>query len=312
MLNSQILAADSEIKRQIEAAVSSLSSEQEGGARSSPFAPSFENWRYYCFALTTSTMDMAQAIARGESSEEIESAAFSEYESDSKQPAVVLALEQQQGRGRNGREWMSTPFGGIYATFLSFPKVESSQLLGCSLAVGVAVRDFFGHYGVQAGLKWPNDVLTAIPMRGTHRKLAGVLVEISSSGATVGSLSVGVGVNLNHSSFPEHIPGASVYQLTGQRVDYAQAVALLSQRIVATLANYWEYGFESFLDAYSASSLIRGAIIRINKGTENEGLGRVQGVLKDGGLSVMTLDARPREVIVYSGEIDLERLDDSK
>ncbi len=91
---------------------------------------------------------------------------------------VVVADEQTEGRGRFGRAWLS-PYGGLYATFIvaSHPMVP--------LVGGVAVLRALGRFGVDASLKWPNDVIV------DERKLAGILIEVAADVAFVG-----IGVNL--------------------------------------------------------------------------------------------------------------------
>ena len=91
---------------------------------------------------------------------------------------VVVAAEQTEGRGRFGRAWLS-PAGGLYATFIvaRYPAVP--------LVSGVAVLRALARFGVDACLKWPNDLVI------DGRKLAGILIE------TVGDVAlIGIGVNL--------------------------------------------------------------------------------------------------------------------
>lgn len=102
--------------------------------------------------------------------------------------STVLAREQAGGRGRSGRRWESPP-GNLYLSVL-LPEAGARPGL-LPLACGVAVGETLVSWGVPAELKWPNDVLVA------GRKLAGVLVEASSSGGRIQDVTVGVGVNLD-------------------------------------------------------------------------------------------------------------------
>jgi BirA family biotin operon repressor/biotin-[acetyl-CoA-carboxylase] ligase len=97
---------------------------------------------------------------------------------------VILADEQNAGRGRFGRTWLS-PRGGLYATFL----LEAMSIP--SLRAGLAIARALEAFGLSACLKWPNDVLL------DGRKVAGVLIE------RVGDrLLVGCGVNLESAPVP--------------------------------------------------------------------------------------------------------------
>ena len=96
---------------------------------------------------------------------------------------IVLANEQSAGRGRFGRSWIS-PKGGMYATFI----VRPDPLL--SLKAGLAVVRVLRAVGIDAGLKWPNDVIVE------DLKIAGVLIE------TDGDCSL-AGIGLNLASAPQ-------------------------------------------------------------------------------------------------------------
>jgi BirA family biotin operon repressor/biotin-[acetyl-CoA-carboxylase] ligase len=104
----------------------------------------------------TSTMDVAKDLARQQC------------------PAytVVIAGRQTQGRGRLRRRWASEE-GGLYFTVVLRPRIPvlwSARVNFLSALVLAAVlRE---NYGVDAGLKWPNDIL----VRG--RKLSGLLSEM--------------------------------------------------------------------------------------------------------------------------------------
>ena len=87
--------------------------------------------------------------------------------------------------------WVSPP-GGLYLSVLLRPRFESISLV--PLAVGVAVAEAVAEHGVEAALKWPNDVLVG------GRKLGGILTEASSAVSGVEWAVVGIGVNVGASS----------------------------------------------------------------------------------------------------------------
>jgi len=101
---------------------------------------------------------------------------------------VVVADQQDAGRGRLGRVWTTTP-GTALAVSVLVPAPASGASwvpLLAGLAVHRAVADVAG---VETSLKWPNDVL--VPADG-ERKLAGILCEW-----TAGAVVVGVGLNVD-------------------------------------------------------------------------------------------------------------------
>lgn len=134
-------------------------------------------------------------------------------------PAWYLGLEQTAGRGRRARAWAS-PKGNFHATLLLFPKETPDLVALRSFAAALALRDAFvaltGLPGVFT-LKWPNDVL----LNGA--KVAGILLEATTSGAGVQALAIGIGVNLiahpDQSVMEESaLPAVSLLSETGLRI----------------------------------------------------------------------------------------------
>ncbi|HWO58706.1 MAG TPA: biotin--[acetyl-CoA-carboxylase] ligase [Umezawaea sp.] len=101
---------------------------------------------------------------------------------------VLIADEQTAGQGRRGRSWVSPPGSGLYVSVLFRPEgVEPAKLPWLTLIAGLALVRVADSVGVEATLKWPNDLLLG-PARD---KGAGVLAE-----ANGGAVVVGVGLNV--------------------------------------------------------------------------------------------------------------------
>jgi len=103
---------------------------------------------------------------------------------------VVLAEEQTAGRGRFGRTWVSPAGTNLYFTLILQPPLSRLRSLSivAPLAVARAVRAVSG---LDARIKWPNDVLLG------GRKFAGVLIETEVAGDAVRYALIGIGVNVN-------------------------------------------------------------------------------------------------------------------
>ena len=102
--------------------------------------------------------------------------------------AIIIAGEQFAGRGRNERTWSSPPGKGIYATTLLTRPASELPLFPLEMANVVAtyLRETFG---IDAQIKWPNDVLAG------GRKIAGILIEARVHEGHVHML-IGTGINL--------------------------------------------------------------------------------------------------------------------
>jgi BirA family biotin operon repressor/biotin-[acetyl-CoA-carboxylase] ligase len=119
---------------------------------------------------------------------------------------TVLAAEAQTaGRGRMGRSWVSPPRSALTFSFLLRPAdVPASRRGWVPLLTGVAaVLALRQTTGLDATLKWPNDVLVG------HRKLAGILAE-----QTGDAIVVGIGINV--SAHPPATSGTAATSLAAE------------------------------------------------------------------------------------------------
>lgn len=110
---------------------------------------------------------------------------------------VVIAGEQTAGKGRLNRAWYS-PKGNIALSVILYPdrKYLPSLIMLASLAV---IRSIKQLTGLQAQIKWPNDVLIG------EKKVAGILIENRVLGNKLDYAVMGIGVNVNHGAviFPD-------------------------------------------------------------------------------------------------------------
>jgi BirA family transcriptional regulator, biotin operon repressor / biotin---[acetyl-CoA-carboxylase] ligase len=115
--------------------------------------------------------------------------------------SVFLAEEQTAGRGRGAHTWQSARSVGIYCSIVLRPALPPSDVLVMALAAGLAVRAAIEYVDarVNPDLKWPNDVLIG------SKKVSGILTEMNAEATRVRHIVVGIGINVNQSSFPEEL-----------------------------------------------------------------------------------------------------------
>ena len=108
---------------------------------------------------------------------------------------VLLAERQSGGRGRRGRAWASPLAANLYLSVARGFEGGLARLGGLSLVAGVAVAEALRVLGaVEAGLKWPNDVVV---VEGDGlRKLGGILVEGGGEHAGPARAVIGIGLNV--------------------------------------------------------------------------------------------------------------------
>ena len=212
---------------------------------------------------TPSTMDLAREAA----------------EAGAPHGTLVLAETQSAGRGRRGRGFFSPPGGGLYVTLVLRPSREAHARL--PLAVPLAVCRACAAEGVDAGVKWPNDVLAG------GRKLAGVLIDGESGPhGLVARVGVGVNVNADPTADPE-LRGiaTSLARELGREVAREPLLARFCAELEAVLA----LPDDALLDAYRERSLVLGrAVVVEDAGGAWEA--RALAVAPDGALVVERAD----------------------
>lgn len=139
--------------------------------------------------------------------------------------SAVVAERQTAGRGRRGRAWDDGQGHGIACSVLvplsaitaleAGAGVEGTALGWVPLATGLAVRDCLERLGVEAALKWPNDVL--VPVEGDERKICGILCEVVPGGPDgPQQVVVGIGINLSHDVADLPVPHATSLRLVAE------------------------------------------------------------------------------------------------
>lgn len=151
--------------------------------------------------------------------------------------SVVLTFRQTAGRGQVGNTWESTPGKNISMTVVFRPEnLEASRQFAVSMVIALGCRDFIGRYVDGCTVKWPNDVYVG------DKKMVGILIEHTVSGAYVGRSLCGVGVNVNQVVFVSDAPNpVSLAQLLGHELPLQDALSGLLECIgkrYAQLSNY--------------------------------------------------------------------------
>lgn len=105
---------------------------------------------------------------------------------------VVCAKRQTGGMGTKGRSFSSEE-GGVYLTKLTFyENLAAKDSFSVMQNAAVAVCRTAQKFGVNAYIKWPNDVFVG------KKKLSGTLIKNVLSGDHVRASIVGIGLNVNN------------------------------------------------------------------------------------------------------------------
>ncbi len=216
--------------------------------------------------------------------------------------SLVYAEEQTAGRGRGGRRWF-TPAGTALAfSLVLHPSPGAEPPVSFFSAVGaLAVCETLRAHGLDAEIKWPNDVLIR------RRKVCGILSEAIWSGSTLESVVLGIGVNIRKEAVPPaeflNFPATSV---DGETVKRADRLALLVEMLAALI--YWREHMTAsfFLQTWEQRLAFRGEEVEVSLDTGERRVGVLDGLTREGGLRLRA--AQGQTFTVHFGEVRLRPL----
>lgn len=215
---------------------------------------------------------------------------------------VVIAEEQTGARGRMGRQWFSPRGKGIWMSIVLRPKLPLSQTPQLTLLAGVAVCKAIRRVsGVDAGIKWPNDLLA------DGRKLCGILLESSLREGELHYCIAGIGIsaNMTEEDYPEHLQEVATslrIQRGGDPVDCSELVRAVLDELESHYKLYMEHGFSTIKMLWESMSVTLGRQIALTSPQ-----GRIEGVVVglDHAGALLLKNSSGEITNVCSGEIEL-------
>lgn len=197
---------------------------------------------------------------------------------------VIQANYQTQGRGQVGNSWFANPKESLLFSVLIQPTmVQPVNQFVISRMISVAIQQVLSEYVSGIKIKWPNDIYYG------NNKVGGILIENVLQGRQIVNSIVGVGLNVNQSSFPAGIPNPiSLRQIVG----HALEVEHLLQQILGRFFSLYDIlkanNDERFENLYKAH------LYRLNERCwYRDEEGSFEGVITD---------------VLSTGHLELERL----
>ena len=212
-------------------------------------------------------------------------------------PAVCLAESQSEGRGRNGRNWYSPHAQNIDMSLAWSFDLPVKNMSALGLAVGVAIAKTLRSNGVDAGVKWPNDVLV------DGKKIAGILIETRITGTQKINVVIGVGVNFfmddQHVDIDQLWTDVKRSSAGDFQLDRNELAAGLLGALIDVCNKYQEHGFAGFKDDWECLDICKNAVLEL---TTEQGfeVGKCMGIDDAGGL-IVNIDGQSR--IFYVADV---------
>lgn len=151
---------------------------------------------------------------------------------------IILAQCQTAGRGQRGHTWESREGENLTFSLLLEPQfLPPSEQFLISECVALGVCDALLHYGIEAQIKWTNDIYIG------DRKLAGILIEHKLQGSALARTVAGIGLNVNQKAFSDDLPNPiSMAQATGREFDREEVLQTVTTSLMARYEQLREGG----------------------------------------------------------------------
>lgn len=257
------------------------------------------NWQFRTFTDTLQTDTLGRHIIFKEETASTNDDAKSLIRAGSARAgSVIIAERQTQGRGREGRPWVSPP-GNLIASLILRTSLPLARLASTSLIAGLALWQTLSPLlrFATLTLKWPNDLLI------NGKKCAGILVEsnLMPESQNEIALVIGLGLNIAETPPPDHcrLPPTSLRD---------EAISIARESLFAAFLNaleplwatFEQSGFAPFRSAYLDASQILGSMVTIDAGTAML-KGKVHDLTATGALLVEQTSGQI--IPVYSGDL---------
>ncbi|MFH7593789.1 biotin--[acetyl-CoA-carboxylase] ligase [Streptomyces racemochromogenes] len=216
--------------------------------------------------------------------------------------AVLVAEEQTAGRGRLDRSWVAPARSGLFFSVLlkPGPGVPEERWAWLALLAGVATATGLSRAaGVDALLKWPNDLLVTV--EGEERKAGGILAERVGDGVVIG---IGLNVTLTEDELP--VPQAGSLTLAKAAVTDREPLLKAVLRSLEEWYGRWrdaagDPGDSGLQETYAAGCATLGRHVRADLPGGRELTGTAEALDTEGHLVIRT--AEGERVAVGAGDV---------
>ena len=212
--------------------------------------------------------------------------------------SVIISEEQTKGKGRLGRVWESKAGEGIWMSIILKPNIIPNKAPFITLIAGASIVKALNILGVDAKIKWPNDITI------NNKKLSGILTELSAEIERVNYIVVGIGMNVKDNDFEEELQdkATSLYKenYNVSRIDIVKEILCQFEKL------YLDYiekdDKKEVLDICRQYSAIINKEIYVIKNDQKELVDCI-GINEEGNLIIKNKDGKLEEIM--SGEVSI-------
>ena len=212
--------------------------------------------------------------------------------------SVIISEEQTKGKGRLGRVWESKAGEGLWMSIIIKPNIIANKAPFITLIAGASIVKALNILGVDAKIKWPNDITI------NNKKISGILTELSAEIERVNYIVVGIGMNVKDTDFEEELQdkATSLYKenYNVSRIDIVKEILCQFEKL------YLDYiekdDKKEVLDICRQYSAIINKEIYVIKNDQKELVDCI-GINEEGNLIIKNKDGNLEEIM--SGEVSI-------
>lgn len=217
--------------------------------------------------------------------------------------SALVTDHQVSGRGRGGRGWDTPRGAALTVSFVVRPRLATERWGLVPLAVGLACVRALRATGVQAMLKWPNDVVVQtdgddVPGWGGLRKVAGVLCERQDDAVVSG-----IGINVSQTADELPVPHAASLAMVGSgQLERGALLGALARQLSDVMAEA-AHDADGLMADVEAVTVTVGHDVVVERPGQPALSGTARSLAGDGALIVRT--ARGDDIAVHAGDVRL-------
>ena len=215
--------------------------------------------------------------------------------------SLIVAEEQSGGRGRCGRHWISPSGSSILASIILRPEISPYRMPQLAILGAVSAADsIIKMTGIEAKLRWPNEVLI------NNKRVGGILIEFGGELDEVNFAVLGIGINVNFdpAEYPELAGEATSLSIeAGEKIPRVELLQLLLEQIENNYTLLKEGKFQRVWQRWNTLCWGLDKWVQVASG-ESKQTGRLKGIDDSGCLIIVRVDGEKR--IAMSGDISLK------
>ena len=201
-------------------------------------------------------------------------------------PVCIHAYEQTSGRGQRGASWISNAGENLtFSVLYPKPKVKIKDQFILSAGIGMALLMALKELKINnVKLKWPNDIMAE------NLKVGGILIENILNNGSIGTVIMGIGLNVNQVSFPGLPKASSLNLVAGRTFEIARVLEVILKNIERMMQNLNVGNADDILSNYEEELFRRNKVSTFKMPDDSFLTGIIKGITSTGLLKVEVED----------------------